>query len=193
VGAIGPGWAPSRRRAVRTTPISDAIRSHHKIVRNRARRPILDLALERFWQRRTSVRTSADDFILLQETKPLPPFQDDELEDPQLLASAASEIYRMRRARDRIMPQGLMGEPAWDILLALYSEEPDNLTVSSVCFGAGVPQSTALRWIGTLTKIGLVVRSLHPRDGRLILLSLSDEGRLVVERCLKAMLRASRG
>jgi DNA-binding MarR family transcriptional regulator len=123
----------------------------------------------------------------------LPPFEDAELSDPQLLSSAAAEVYRMRRARDRVMPAGLMGEPAWDILLALYSEEPGDLTVSSLCYGSGVPATTALRWIGVLDKAGLVERSRHQRDGRIMLVSLSADGRAMIERSLKAMLRAARG
>ena len=122
----------------------------------------------------------------------MPPFDTIELDNPQLLSSAAAEIYRMRRARDRHMPADLMGEPAWDILLALYSEEPAKLPVSTVCYGSGVPRTTALRWIGTLEKRGLLERAGHEKDGRIILLSLTPEGRLNVEQCLKEMLRAAR-
>lgn len=99
----------------------------------------------------------------------------------------------MRRARDRVMPEGLTGEPAWDILLALYSEEPGELTVSSVCHGSGVPPTTAARWIGVLASQGFLERTKHPRDDRVVLVSLTAKGRLIVERCLKAMLRANRG
>ena len=60
---------------------------------------------------------------------------DGEIDDPELLSNAAGEIYRMRRARDRYLPKELTGEPAWDILLALYAEEPAKLPVSSLCFG----------------------------------------------------------
>jgi DNA-binding MarR family transcriptional regulator len=115
------------------------------------------------------------------------------LDNAQLLSTAAAEIYRMRRARDHVMPKGLVGEPAWDMLLALYSEEPAKLTVSSVCYGSGVPQSTAMRWIAILERQKLVRRVEHPRDERINLLSLTDEGRLLVERALKAMLRVFRG
>jgi DNA-binding MarR family transcriptional regulator len=174
--------------------VSDAIRSHHEFRLNRRTFPAADLLPTRGrLENHKAPRACAGVVALLaQETKTLPPFEEHELEDKQLLSSAAAEIYRMRRARDRIMPNGLMGEPAWDILLALYAEDAEKLTISSLCFGAGVPQTTALRWIGTLNKVGLVVRNPHPRDGRLILVSLSEQGRLIVERCLKAMLRASR-
>jgi len=85
----------------------------------------------------------------------MPAFMDSEIDDPELLSNAAGEIYRMRRARDRYLPKELTGEPAWDILLALYAEEPAKLPVSSLCFGSGAPQTTALRWIAVLEKAGL--------------------------------------
>lgn len=121
----------------------------------------------------------------------LPPFEETELADPRLLVSAAAEIFRMRRARDKVMPEGLTGEPAWDILLALYSEEPGELTVSSVCHSSGVPASTAARWIGVMASRGILERTKHPRDERLVFVSLTIKGRLIVERCLRAMLRAT--
>lgn len=108
--------------------------------------------------------------------------------EQQRLIAVAGEIYRMRRARDRVMPEGLMGEPAWDILLALYAEEPGRLPASSLCYASGVPTSTALRWVNLLNRQGLVERTQHQRDEHLQLLSLTDKGRATVERCLKAMI-----
>ena len=122
----------------------------------------------------------------------LSPFDDDELDKPDLLLSAASEIYRMRRARDRLMPAGLVGEPAWDMLLALYSEGPDGLTVASICRGSGVSQGAALRWLGVLEAQGLTIQNAHHRDERIALVALTKHGRAIVERCLKAMLRSTR-
>ena len=122
----------------------------------------------------------------------MPASIEDELDNPERLSNAAGKIYRMRRARDRYLPKELTGEPAWDILLALYAEEPAKLPVSSLCFGSGAPQTTALRWIGVLGKSGLIERTQHPRDASVLLLSLTEQGRLVIERSLKAMLRAAR-
>lgn len=134
----------------------------------------------------------ASPFLDLQDGTALVPFDDSNFDNPEFLTAAAATLYRMRRARDHLLPKGLMGEPAWDMLLALYSEEPARLTVSSVCYGSGVPHTTALRWIGMLQSQGLVEHIEHPRDQKVILLSLTDEGRVLVEGTLKAMLRASR-
>jgi DNA-binding MarR family transcriptional regulator len=173
------------------TPISDRIRARFEVA--------IETAAAVFtgpgWGGHQQQAKRGADYALADKPKDndtLSPFEDIELDDPQLLSSAAGEVYRMRRARDRVMPAGLMGEPAWDILLALYSEEPGDLTVSSLCYGSGVPATTALRWIGVLDKEGFVERSRHQRDGRISLVSLSAEGRAIVERSLKAMLRAAR-
>ena len=110
--------------------------------------------------------------------------------DALTLIDAAAKFYRMRRARDRLIPEELTGEPGWDILLALFAESPEHLPISSACFSSGVPQSTALRWVATLEGRKLVERRSHSRDNGLMMLALTDEGARVVERCITAMLRA---
>jgi DNA-binding MarR family transcriptional regulator len=134
----------------------------------------------------------ASRFLDLQDRTALVPFDDSDLDNPEVLSAAAAEIYRMRRARDHVFPKCLTGEPAWDMLLALYSEEPARPTVSSICYGSGVPHSAALRWISTLERQGLVERVEHRRDGKVTLLTLTNEGRGIVQDTLKAMLRAFR-
>ncbi|HEV2594699.1 MAG TPA: hypothetical protein VGU01_05810 [Sphingomicrobium sp.] len=128
----------------------------------------------------------------LQDGTALAPFDDGDFDNPEALPAAAAKIFRMRRARDHVLPKGLGGEPAWDMLLALYSEEPARLTVSSVCYGSGVPHSTALRWISMLEIQGLVQRIEHPRDKKVILLSLTKKGRGIMEDTLTFMLRSLR-
>lgn len=108
------------------------------------------------------------------------------------LVAIAGDIYRMRRARDQVLPRGLAGEPAWDMLIALYSEDQEPLPVSSVLYASGVPPTTAFRWVAVLCAQGLVERTRHPRDRRLSLLSLTDHGRSVVEDSLNAILRSAR-
>ena len=118
-------------------------------------------------------------------------FSNCEQDDHHLLASAAAELYRMRRARDRVLWSGLGGEPGWDMLLALYVEEPSKVPVSSLCYASAVPPTTAMRWIGVLEEQGLVQRVGHQRDCNLILIALTDKGRAMMESSLRAMLRAA--
>jgi len=98
-------------------------------------------------------------------------------EDAVALARLAREILRFRRRRDHAFEGELFGEPAWDILLELYSAEcaDEKLSVSSVCFASGVPQTTALRHISKLERKGWVERLRDPLDGRRYWLLLSEK------------------
>lgn len=52
--------------------------------------------------------------------------------------------------------------------------EGKTVSVSSLCIAAAVPPTTALRWIGTLTTKGLLVRDSDPGDRRRVNLALSE-------------------
>jgi DNA-binding MarR family transcriptional regulator len=95
----------------------------------------------------------------------------------------------MRRERDKVLPPEFVGEPAWDMLLALYSEHPSKLPLSSLCYGSGAPPTTAMRWIRALEDDGILEQTAHSRDAGLMLVSLTRKGRLMVERALRAMLK----
>ncbi len=67
---------------------------------------------------------------------------------PKKLGMLAREIYKARRLRDAVLPR-LFGEPAWDILLDLFASEAEHIdvSVSSACLAAGVPATTAHRYL----------------------------------------------
>ena len=98
------------------------------------------------------------------------------------LRRLARKIYDARRMRDRLLENALFGEPAWDMLLALYHLPAlgQMLTVSGLCCCAGVPQTTALRWQGTLLSEGLIERGPHERDGRMQFVRLTERGRALL-------------
>lgn len=87
-------------------------------------------------------------------------------------------ILRSRRNRDRFFDGGLFADPAWDILLELYAAElgQQRKSIGSLCSGAAVPATTALRWIGVLEKKRLIERKADPMDGRRFYVSLSGSG-----------------
>lgn len=91
-------------------------------------------------------------------------------------AGFADRVYRGRRLRARYFPEDLFADPAWDILLLLYSLEPSGkqVSISAVCSSAGVPESTGHRWIEKLIQAGLVIREKHPNDRRVNWVRLSD-------------------
>ncbi len=98
---------------------------------------------------------------------------------PGLIARAES-LYRERRRRDLELNETreLFGEPSWDILLDLFIARgrARPVSVSSACIASSTPQSTALRYVGVLEKVGLVQRAKDPRDARRQYLELTDLG-----------------
>jgi DNA-binding MarR family transcriptional regulator len=85
--------------------------------------------------------------------------------------------FRIRRLRARHLPNLSLGEPAWDILLDLAVAHywRRETSVTSLCIAADVPSTTALRWINSMTKEGLIVRRPCQRDGRRSFLGISPD------------------
>ena len=46
--------------------------------------------------------------------------------------------------------------------------------MTSLCIAAGVPATTALRWIGQMVEAGLLVRLSDPHDRRRAYIALAD-------------------
>ena len=87
-------------------------------------------------------------------------------------------MLRARASRAEFFSEHLFADPAWDMLLSLYSAELEQkrVSVSSLSLASRVPATTALRWISALQKDGLIVRQPDPFDGRRIFVALSAEG-----------------
>lgn len=87
-------------------------------------------------------------------------------------------IATARAARRKFFDEQLFADPAWDMLLELYAlrGEGCRISVSKLSVAAGVPCTTALRWIQKLESEGLVVRCDDPLDGRRVWVELSDHG-----------------
>jgi DNA-binding MarR family transcriptional regulator len=92
--------------------------------------------------------------------------------------SDIQKIIDARRLRAKFFDDNLFADPAWDILLDLYRAHlaQQRMCVTSVCFGAGVPVSTALRWLNALEERGLARRSQDPLDGRRFFVELTEKG-----------------
>ena len=95
------------------------------------------------------------------------------------LREFARHLYRERRIRDGAFGEDLFGEANWDILLDLYASEEQGrpVTVSSACFGATVPPSTASRYLKAMEEQKLIVRVPSPSDRRAHYVKLSDAAR----------------
>jgi len=102
------------------------------------------------------------------------------------LCRLASAIYDGRRKRDRTMEGELFGEPAWDMLLALYClpARGELLAVTALSYAANVPQATGLRVQALLAERGLIQRRREGSDGRRYIVSLTSHGQSVLEKYL---------
>lgn len=106
--------------------------------------------------------------------------------------SRAEEVkvrIRARRLRDKYFDPRLFADPAWDILLDLYSAhlERRDVSVSSLCIAAATPPTTALRWIATMTDADLLVRQPHESDRRRFNISLSKRALDAIDRYFEAL------
>ena len=104
------------------------------------------------------------------------------------LTELACRIYESRRQRARYLSSSLLGEPVWDMLLALYcfTARGRRMSVSSLCFASGVPQTTALRWTRVMEERGLIARSKDHQDGRRYYLVLTGRGRELMQNYLRS-------
>ena len=108
----------------------------------------------------------------------------DKLPTETRLARAQS-ILRMRQSGERLLSRAIIGEPAFDLLLCLYVRPGHAETsLSSLASSAGIPNSSALRWILHLADKGLVLRSESKSDRRAICIQLAPSGRALVDEIL---------
>ncbi|MDQ0564551.1 MarR family transcriptional regulator [Erythrobacter citreus] len=91
-------------------------------------------------------------------------------------AAVLRRIIKARQARMRHFDADLFADPAWDILLDLAAAraERQQVSVTSLCIAAGVPATTALRWIGQMVDADLLVRVSDPHDRRRAYIALSE-------------------
>lgn len=98
-------------------------------------------------------------------------------EEDELLVLATS-LYRLRRRRETLFPEGIFCEPGWDLLLDLFIAQRSGraVSVTSACIAAMAPATTALRWLKHLETNRLVSRESDPADRRRVYVRLTSEG-----------------
>lgn len=98
--------------------------------------------------------------------------------DREMLVEHARQVARRRAKRARFFDPGMLGEPAWDILLLLYIEEGERLLRTSHVTTAGeTAPTTGLRWLNYLESKELVTRQSSRTDGRVEYVYLTDKAR----------------
>jgi DNA-binding MarR family transcriptional regulator len=108
------------------------------------------------------------------------------------LVTVAKLFLLFRQTRMKHFPPAMFGEPAWDILLVLYLNEIEQWapTISSLAKAIGTPVTTTLRWIDYLDEKQLIERQPSEADRRASTVSLSERGRVALERHLSDVLGA---
>ena len=106
-----------------------------------------------------------------------PPLQGGRYFSAARLTFVNSEIKRRAR-RLNYLRADLLAEPAWDILLHVYSFElvQRRVTVSEVVELMNVPSTTSIRWMKVLEADGLVDRVIVAGDPAQVLVSLTVKG-----------------
>jgi predicted transcriptional regulator len=99
------------------------------------------------------------------------------------LVERAREEFGNRRRRTTIFERSMFGEPAWDMLLALYilDVSGQRQTTGALMQFSGAPVTTARRWLDYLVENGLALRSHHPTDQRIMFVSLTEKGRSALD------------
>jgi len=99
------------------------------------------------------------------------------------LSQLACRIYDARRTRDRMLDRQMFGEPAWDMLLALYClpARGELLGITALTLAADVPQTTGHRWQAMLTDEELIERGPAGMDARRQNVRLTAKGRTLLE------------
>lgn len=91
-------------------------------------------------------------------------------------AAFAGVMLACHRQMSRHLPADLFADPARALLLELFIAEEASVatSVGVACLAAGVPQSTALRWVDTLKGKGLIQTIPDKADRRRTLVRLTE-------------------
>jgi len=97
---------------------------------------------------------------------------------PSHARARAERLYAERRRRDTLFPPGLFGEPAWDLLLALFiaRDKGKSVILCAAYRKAGVSDTTGRRVLDRLEREGLINRRRAPRSRKTRLVELTQEG-----------------
>ena len=88
----------------------------------------------------------------------------------------AERLYAERRRRDALFPPDLFGEPAWDLLLAMFTarERGQAMILCRAYKAAGVSDTTGRRLLDRMEGEGLISRRRAPRSRKMRIVELTD-------------------
>jgi DNA-binding MarR family transcriptional regulator len=109
-------------------------------------------------------------------SRPVAPKGADSEDEPGLARAWADRLYAERRRRDALFPDGLFGEPAWDLMLALFMarEKGQRMILCKAYRAAGVTDTTGRRLLDRMEEEGLITRRRAPRSRKMRVVELTD-------------------
>lgn len=109
-------------------------------------------------------------------SRPVVPKGDGSTEERALARTWADRLYAERRRRDALFPDGLFGEPAWDLMLALFTarEKGQSMILCKAYRAAGVTDTTGRRLLDRMEEEGLITRRRAPRSRKMRVVELTD-------------------
>jgi DNA-binding MarR family transcriptional regulator len=128
------------------------------------------------------IRSAVRLLQILTTAQPSEEAENDQLGGGNLLPVAKFSLLA-RQSRTAHFARSMFGEPAWDLLLAIYVSEATDRppTVTDAANMADIPLSTVSRWIQFLEERGLIDRRRSGKDGRASIVTLSKQGRASLE------------
>jgi DNA-binding MarR family transcriptional regulator len=107
----------------------------------------------------------------------------------QLLVERARATMEMRQLRHKFFNPAMFGEPAFDMLLALYvtNARPPIVSLRMLSPLIGVSQSSAVQWLKFLVSEGLAFSVGGDGDPGAIHAAITGKGRIVMGEYLKAL------
>jgi DNA-binding MarR family transcriptional regulator len=108
------------------------------------------------------------------------------------LATRTALVRRLleeRKLRNQFLPQKVLGDAAWDILLTLYLGWCENrmTAVNLLAEATAAPKTTVLRWTVGLSDLGLVSRVTNANDRRITEVRLTAAGLAAIEGYISAL------
>ncbi|HEX6785393.1 MAG TPA: hypothetical protein VF098_12180 [Sphingomicrobium sp.] len=103
---------------------------------------------------------------------------------PEVAAETVAAVIRARRLRTTYFKSELFADPAWDMMLELFHAElvHRRISTSALCAVAGVPETTAHRWLKNMIDERLFVRREDPLDARRIYVELHPDTSVALKR-----------
>lgn len=109
--------------------------------------------------------------------------------DAQSREKFVRSVIRARARRGDYFPKSLFADPAWDMLLELYSARlgQRRISVTGTIEASQVPATTGLRWLNVLFKHELAWRYDDPFDGRRVYVQLADHAHLALDNYFQSL------